>query len=224
MNDKELVAYHALQFVKRNMIVGLGTGSTANCFIKALAEHNKNENLNIRVVSSSVISMMKAREANLPLLAMEQVNEIDLYIDGADEITEDLNLLKGRGYDLVREKILAKSAKKFIVIADESKKVKNIGDNFLIPSEVHTFAWETVKKFLIKRGTGDIRMNVANDGYSITSCGNFVLDFKYPIGTAKDLNEFLSEIPGIIEHGIFYNLAHGALISSNGKVRELWKS
>ena len=223
MNDKELVAQQALQYVSENMIIGLGTGSTANCFIDALAKRNKEEKLNIRTVSSSVVSMIKAKEAGLPIIAMEQINEIDLYIDGADEITPDLTLLKGRGYDLVREKLLARSAKKFIVIADESKIVENIGDNFPVPSEVQPFAWELVKNILMKKGTGDIRINSAKDGYAITSCGNFVLDFNYTEKNIEKLNALLCQTPGIVEHGIFYNIAHGALISSNGKVREIWK-
>jgi len=224
MNDKELVAHQALQYVSENMIVGLGTGSTANYFIDALAKRNKEENLKIRAVSSSVVSMIKAKEAGLPIIAMEQIKEIDLYIDGADEISPDLTLLKGRGYDLVREKLLARSARKFIVIADESKLVKKIGDNFPIPSEVQPFAWELVKNILMKKGTGDIRINAAKDGYAITSCGNFVLDFNYPEKSTEELNALLSQTPGIVEHGIFYNIAHGALISSNGKVREIWKN
>jgi ribose 5-phosphate isomerase A len=224
MNDKELVAQKALQYVSENMIIGLGTGSTANCFIDALAKRNKEEKLNIRTVSSSVVSMIKAKEAGLPIIAMEQINEIDLYIDGADEITPDLTLLKGRGYDLVREKLLARSAKKFIVIADESKIVENIGDNFPVPSEVQPFAWELVKNILMKKGTGDIRINSAKDGYAITSCGNFVLDFNYTEKNIEKLNALLCQTPGIVEHGIFYNIAHGALISSNGKVREIWKN
>jgi ribose 5-phosphate isomerase A len=206
------------------MIVGLGTGSTANYFIDALAKRNKKENLKIRAVSSSVVSMIKAKEAGLPIIALEQIKEIDLYIDGADEIAPDLTLLKGRGYDLVREKLLARSARKFIVIADESKLVKKIGDNFPIPSEVQPFAWELVKNILMKKGTGDIRINAAKDGYAITSCGNFVLDFNYPEKSTEELNALLSQTPGIVEHGIFYNIAHGALISSNGKVREIWKN
>ncbi len=224
MNDKELVARQALQYVSENMIVGLGTGSTANYFIDALAKRNKEENLKIRTVSSSVVSMIKAKEAGLPIIAMEQIKEIDLYIDGADEIAPDLTLLKGRGYDLVREKLLARSARKFIVIADESKLVKKIGDNFPIPSEVQPFAWELVKNILMKKGTGDIRINAAKDGYAKTSCGNFVLDFNYPEKNTEELNALLSQTPGIVEHGIFYNIAHGALISSNGKVREIWKN
>jgi len=224
MNDKELVAHQALQYVSENMIVGLGTGSTANYFIDALAKRNKEENLKIRTVSSSVVSMIKAKEAGLPIIAMEQIKEIDLYIDGADEIAPDLTLLKGRGYDLVREKLLARSARKFIVIADESKLVKKIGDNFPIPSEVQPFAWELVKNILMKKGTGDIRINAAKDGYAITSCGNFVLDFNYPEKSTEELNALLSQTPGIIEHGIFYNIAHGALIIINVKVREIWKN
>ena len=154
----------------------------------------------------------------------EAVEQLSVYIDGADEITPDLTLLKGRGYDLVREKLLARAARKFIVIADESKIVKNIGDNFPVPSEVHPFAWELVKNVLMKKGTGDIRINAAKDGYAITSCGNFVLDFNFAEKSSENLNNLLSLTPGIVEHGIFYNLAHGALISHNGNVREIWRS
>ena len=133
MNDKQLVAIHAAKHVQNDMLVGLGTGSTANFFIEELARRQTEENLKITTISSSNISMIKAQSLGLNVIGLQQVNAIDLYIDGADEITPDLNLLKGRGYDLVMEKLLAKAAKQFFVVADKSKLVDCIGTNFAIP-------------------------------------------------------------------------------------------
>jgi len=111
MNDKELVADAALDYVKNNSIVGLGTGSTADIFINALAKKISAESLNIKVVASSTSTHEKANAAGLNYISIDQITELDLYIDGADEITENLDILKGRGYDLVREKILARASK-----------------------------------------------------------------------------------------------------------------
>ena len=121
MNDKELVAHAALDYVKNNSVVGLGTGSTANIFIESLAKKISSESLNIQVVASSTASHEKANAVGLNYISMDNITEIDLYIDGADEITENLEVLKGRGYDLIREKILARASKNFIVISDQSK-------------------------------------------------------------------------------------------------------
>ena len=110
MNDKELVARHAAAMVTDGMSVGLGTGSTANFFIEELARRRAEEGLQVTAVSSSTVSAIKARSLGLPLAALEHIDRLDLYVDGADEVTPDLALLKGRGYDLVREKILATAA------------------------------------------------------------------------------------------------------------------
>ena len=136
MNDKQAVALEAASYVQHDMIVGLGTGSTANYFIEALAERQKTEQLRVTTVASSNISMIKAQSAGLTVLSLSQLSQIDLYVDGADEITPDNTLLKGRGYDLVMEKLLAKAAKQFIVVADKSKLVDRIGTNYPIPIEV----------------------------------------------------------------------------------------
>ncbi len=121
MNDKELVALTALEYIKNNSIIGLGTGSTANIFIEMLADRVKSESLDISVVASSVISQQKAEDVGLNYVSLDQIKEIDLYVDGADEITNNLDILKGRGFDLIREKLLAKISKQFIVIGDNSK-------------------------------------------------------------------------------------------------------
>lgn len=220
MNDKQAVALEAASYVKNDMIVGLGTGSTANYFIDALAERQRTENLRITTVSSSNISMIKAQSAGLTVLSLSQLSQIDLYVDGADEITPDNALLKGRGYDLVMEKLLAKAAKQFIVVADKSKLVSRIGENFAIPIEVMPFAWQAAKRSLEAiGGVGELRQNVAKDGLSITSHGSLVLDMRFDASLdANALNALINNIPGVVEHGIFAKLATTILIADQGKV------
>jgi ribose 5-phosphate isomerase A len=148
MNDKELVALHAAKQVKDGMLIGFGTGSTANYFIQELARRRNEEGLQVTTVASSVVSTIKAQELGLPVVALEHINHLDLYVDGADEVTPELTLLKGRGFDLVREKILARASERFLVLVDQSKQVKQIGERFPIPIEVMPFAWQLVKRRL----------------------------------------------------------------------------
>lgn len=220
MNDKQAVALEAASYVKNDMIVGLGTGSTANYFIDALAERQRTENLRITTVASSNISMIKAQSSGLTVLSLSQLSQIDLYVDGADEITPDNALLKGRGYDLVMEKLLAKAAKQFIVVADKSKLVSRIGENFAIPIEVMPFAWQAAKLSLEAiGGVGELRQNVAKDGLSITSHGSLVLDMRFDASLdAERLNALINNIPGVVEHGIFTKLASILLIADQGKI------
>ncbi|MFQ6403881.1 ribose-5-phosphate isomerase RpiA [Methylophilus sp. 'Pure River'] len=220
MNDKQAVALEAASYVKNDMIVGLGTGSTANYFIDALAERQRTEKLRITTVASSNISMIKAQSAGLTVLSLSQLSQIDLYVDGADEITPDNALLKGRGYDLVMEKLLAKAAKQFIVVADKSKLVSRIGENFAIPIEVMPFAWQAAKRSLEAiGGVGELRQNVAKDGLSITSYGSLVLDMRFDASLDADrLNALINNIPGVVEHGIFAKLASTILIADQGQI------
>jgi ribose 5-phosphate isomerase A len=220
MNDKQLVAVYAASYVQHGMLVGLGTGSTANYFIDELARRQTEEGLKITTVASSTISAQRAQSLHLPIVALEHIQQIDLYVDGADEISPEMNLLKGRGSDLVKEKLLAKAAKQFIVVADESKRVQYIGQNFLIPIEVIPFAWQLAKKSLEKLGgIGELRPNAAKDGFWITSHGSYVLDMKFPdTYDANKLNALINNTPGVVEHGIFFQLAHSTLIADNGKV------
>jgi len=144
VNDKKNVAVQAAALVENNMIVGLGTGSTANYFIEELARRQQQESLTVTTVSSSVISSQIAQKQGLKVVAIENLSSLDLYVDGADEVTEDMTLLKGRGSDLVREKLLAKASNEFYVLVDNSKLVSNIGENYPIPIEVLPFAWQLV--------------------------------------------------------------------------------
>ncbi|HSI43457.1 MAG TPA: ribose-5-phosphate isomerase RpiA [Methylotenera sp.] len=224
MNDKQLVALQAAKYVKNGMLVGLGTGSTANYFIEELARRQQEEGLKITTVASSTISAQKAQSLQLPIVALEHISSIDLYVDGADEIDPQMTLLKGRGSDLVKEKLLAKAAKQFIAVADESKLVNRIGQNFVIPIEVIPFAWQLAKKNLESiGGQGDLRPNAAKDGFWVTSHGSYVLDMKFDEAiTTKTLNDSISNTPGVVEHGIFYDLTDAVFIAANGIVSERW--
>ena len=223
MEDKEIIAIKALDYVTDNSVIGLGTGSTANFFIKHLANKIKNERLNIQVVASSTVSEIEAQRNKLNLIGIDILETLDLYVDGADEITNDLNVLKGRGYDLVKEKILAQSANKFIIIADHSKRVNRIGENYPIPIEVLKSTWRLSKKILDKFGQGSLRKNAAGDAYAISSAGNYIFDYSFDEMPLRDLHEKILTTPGVIETGIFYAITDCALIVDNGHIEVLSK-
>ena len=224
MNDKQAVAIYAAKFVKEKMIVGLGTGSTANYFIEELARRKREENLHLTTVASSQMSMIKAQSLGLNVIALNQIAVLDLYVDGADEITPELSLLKGRGYDLVLEKLLAKAATQFLVVADKSKLVNRIGTNFAIPIEVIPFAWQAAKHSLEQAGgVGDLRQNTAKNGLSITSHGSLVLDMVFDASIDEEsLNNLINNTPGVVEHGIFRKCASAVFIADNGLITEKW--
>lgn len=223
MNDKQHVAEHAAQQIKNGMLVGLGTGSTANYFIEALAQRQQTEGLQIEVVASSVVSSIKAGQLGLALRSMEHIRQLDVYVDGADEVAPDLTLLKGRGSDLVREKLLAQASKAFWVLIDQSKRVQCIGENFPIPIEVMPFAWQLVQHSLITLG-GDAQLRKNGDGLFVSSYGSLVLDTTFDAAAIgkKSLNDQLNALPGIIEHGIFSGLTTAVFCGHNGLIEENW--
>lgn len=222
MNDKQLVARKAAEQVENGMLVGLGTGSTANYFIEELARLQKEESLQVTTVASSVISNIKARQLGLCAIAFEQVTQLDLYVDGADEVSPDGTLLKGRGSDLVREKILANASKRFLVLVDQSKLVNRIGEKCAIPIEVMPIAWQLVKQNLeALGGSGELRPNASKDNFAVTAYGSLVLDMTFsPELDSLLLNDLLNSTPGVAEHGIFSNLASTVFVAVGGEVEE----
>lgn len=224
MNEKQQIAQFAADQIEYGMLVGLGTGSTANWFIDALAFKVREEGIKISTVASSVISAIKAQQAGLPVLAIEQVGHLDVYVDGADEVAPDLTLLKGRGADLVKEKLLAKAGSRFMVLADQSKFVEWIGERNPIPIEVVPFAWRLVKASLEDiGGRGDLRLNAAGDNVAVTAHGSLVLDMKFDVTfDSKTLNQLLSGTPGVVEHGIFSGLATSGVTVRDGRVQEFF--
>ncbi len=222
MNDKELVAKHAANQVTDGMLVGLGTGSTANYFIEELAQRSREQGLKVTTVASSVVTAIKAQQLGLSVLGFEQVSHLDLYVDGADEVSPDLTLLKGQGADLVREKLLATASERFLVLVESGKLVDRIGRNFAIPIEVMPFAWQLVKRQLeAGGGRGNLRQNANKNGYAASSHGSLILDMSFDEHIdAETLNDTLNSIPGIVEHGIFFGLATTVLVGGNGQLQE----
>ena len=221
MNDKERVANHAARYVKNGMLVGLGTGSTANFFIEELARRVKDDALQIKVVSSSLVSQLKAQSLGLSLIAIEHIKQIDLYVDGADEVSPGNTLLKGQGADLVKEKLLARSSKQFIALADQSKRVDRIGEKFAIPIEVMPFAWQLAKQQLEAIG-GQGSLRQSGNSLAVSSYGSLILDMSFQDQLSSELlNTLLNNIPGVVEHGIFCGLASQVLLAEEGVVKEI---
>jgi ribose 5-phosphate isomerase A len=223
LNDKQRVAHYAAHQIHDGMIIGLGTGSTANYFIDELAKRHI-EGLKVKTVASSIISSNRAQQKGLSVLSMEHIRRIDVYVDGADEVSPNLALLKGRGSDLVREKLLANASDEFIVLVDNSKLVERIGQHYPIPIEVVPFSWEIVSQSLLKiGGKGGLRPN--GDGLAITSHGSLVLDMTFDSSIdSQDLNDMLNSVPGVVEHGIFEQLATTILIGENEQITHMTNS
>lgn len=202
---KEQAATRSLDFVENYMKIGLGTGSTTAIAIKKLGEKIKNEKLDIQCCVTSYQSFLLAREYNIPVYPIQYFSELDLTIDGADEVDLQMNLIKGGGAAHTLEKIVHSMSQKFICIVDESKHVKRLGEKFPVPIEVIPEAIQTVMKKIEEMEPMDmqIRMAQRKDGPVITDKGNLVLDVRFNIFDPKDLEIKLNSIPGIIENGIF---------------------
>jgi len=192
MNGKELAGKKATEFIKDGMIVGLGTGSTAECFIHALAE----KNLDIKCVCTSKKTDELAKQLGLQVIDFE--TEPDITVDGADEIDQNHYLIKGGGGALTREKIIDYNSKKLIIIADSSKLVEKLG-KFRLPIEVIPMSYKIIQKQLIEKYNA-----TSQKRDFVTDNGNFILDCDFGfIENPKKLEQELNQIPGVVENGLF---------------------
>jgi len=212
---KKLAAEKAVDEVCDGMIIGLGTGSTAKFAIEKLAQKIKDGQLkNIYGIPTSKRTEELAIQLGIPTLSLNELyskfsfgkKPIDITIDGADEVDSDLNLIKGGGGALLREKVIAQNTKKFLVVVDESKLSNRLGEKFFVPVEVLQFALESEKKFLESLSAEvKIRKN-EDDEFYITDEGNYILDVNFgEIENPAELASKLNERAGIVEHGIFLN-------------------
>ena len=214
--EKLMAARKAVAYVKDGDIVGLGTGSTAKFAIEALGQKIK-EGLQIKGVPSSLQTQVLAVEAGIPLLELGQVKEIDISIDGADEFTADLNLIKGGGGALFREKIVASLSKNRIIIVDSSKKVDKLGA-FKVPVEVIPTALSYVFQQLEKlHGIGQLRLK--DDQIFVTDNRNHIIDVDFGlIDEPEKLAVSLNQIDGLLAHGLFINLTSKIMMVKNGEL------
>lgn len=222
---KKAAAAEALTLVESGMRLGLGTGSTAKIFVDLLAERMKREGLKLVAVPTSEATRLQAETLGIPLTTLDETPELDLAIDGADELDADLNLIKGGGAAHLREKIVELSAKRFVVIADETKEVKTLG-KFPLPLEVVPFGLEATRHRLMRvieasGHTAILHLRKKADGSIVkTDGGNLILDAH--LGAIADparLASALDHVTGLVEHGLFIGMAERAYLATREGVR-----
>ncbi len=213
---KQIVADAAIKEIEDGMIIGLGSGSTAALMIKSLAEEIKSGKLkNIIGVPTSFQSEVLALELKIPLIDLSSVSQIDLAIDGADEVDPHFQLIKGGGACHVREKLVASKANKLLIVVDETKLVQHLNLVFPLPVEVLPTAWKQVKDIVSEMsGVSKLRMATKKAGPVVTDQGNLILDvlFSDGIKDPKDLEMRLNNIPGVLENGLFVDLTDKVLV------------
>jgi len=218
--EKELAARASVKYVRDGNVVGLGTGSTAVFVVRALAEKVK-AGMKIRGIPTSVNTEKLATSLGIPMITLADVQDIDVTIDGADEFDPRLCLTKGGGGALLREKIVASASKQMVVIADSSKQVQFLG-KFPLPVEVIKFARPLVAKKISAMGAKvELRKTASGEPF-ITDEGNHILDCNFgQIPDPPSLARALSDTPGVVEHGLFINLASVVLMGKGSEVVEL---
>ena len=220
---KQQAALRAAEFVESGMVVGLGTGSTTEHAVRRIAELLKTGGLSEVVgIPTSIRTENLARELEVPLVGFETHQNIDLTIDGADEVDPDLNLIKGGGGALLREKVVAQASQRNIIIVDESKLVPKLGTGWALPIEVIPFARYTEKRFLSDLG-GKVTVRTNDDGTPFsTDQQNLILDTNFgQIQDPSELTAQLNERAGIVEHGLFLNLATDVIVAREGGIKHL---
>ncbi len=210
---KKMAAEKAVEHVDNGMVIGLGTGSTVKYAIKKLGEMI-NTGLKIEGIPTSLRTKKLATEYNIPLVDLNDYTEIDLTIDGADEVDSNLNLIKGGGGALTREKIIAYHSKKEIIVIDETKVVKKLGIDSSVPVEVTKYGWKATKKTLEELGcTAELR-TIMDEVY-ITDNSNYILDCDFgKINEPEALEKEINSIPGVIENGLFIDLVDEVIVGS----------
>lgn len=214
--EKFLAAKEAVKMIKDNQIIGLGTGSTSEYAVREIGKMVA-EGLKIKGVPTSNKTEELAKSLNIPLISLDEVDSIDLTIDGTDEFDADLNLIKGGGGALFREKMVARLTKNQIIIADSSKKVKVLGA-FKVPVEVVPIAVHFAEKQIEKIG-GAAKIRKKNSKIFVTDAGNHILDADFgEISDANDISDKLNSIEGVVCHGLFINLANTVIMAKNGEI------
>ena len=213
---KQIVADAATKEVKSDMIVGLGSGSTAALMIKSLAGEIRAGKLkNIKGVATSFQSEVLALQLDIPLIDLASVSQIDLAIDGADEVDPRFQLIKGGGACHVREKLVASKANQLLIVVDETKLVQNLNQSFPLPVEVLPNAWKYVKDVISEmHGNSTLRMATKKAGPVVTDQGNLILDvlFNEGIKDPKEIEMSINNIPGVLENGLFVDLTDKVLV------------
>jgi ribose 5-phosphate isomerase A len=223
---KQKAALEAVRHVKDGFIVGLGSGSTAAFAIEALGKRMKTEKLHVMGIPTSYQAFLLAVDCGIPITTLDEHPEIDVTIDGADQITPQLDLIKGMGAALAREKIVAAASKLNVIIGDEKKKVTLLGENNqVVPIEVLPFAISLTKRKIIDAGgKPTLREGKGKLGPVITDNGNAILDSNFgEIANPAELSIKIKMIPGVVETGFFIGLTDIAYVSTGRAVEKIEK-
>ncbi|HAM45045.1 MAG TPA: ribose 5-phosphate isomerase A [Propionibacteriaceae bacterium] len=222
--SKQRVGIEAASMVQDGAIVGLGSGSTAAFATRELGRRVREEGLSIVGVPTSFSASMLARELGIPIRTLDDVEHIDIAIDGADEVDPDLNLIKGGGAAHTREKVIDYLAELFIVVVDETKLVQHLGETFPVPVEVIPMAVAPViRQLRALGGSPEVRRAVKKDGPVISDQGNFIVDVRFDaIGDPQAMEIAMNRIPGVVENGIFTGVTDIVLVGmADGSVRRI---
>jgi len=222
---KRLSGKEAAQLVRDGAIVGLGTGSTVAYAIEELGRRVREEGLRIVGIPTSYQAAGLARSGGIPVRTLDDVDRVDIALDGADEVDPEKNLIKGGGAAHTREKVIDALADYFVTVVDDSKLVSRLGEKSPVPVEVIPMALAPVmRRFEAMGGRPVLRVAVKKDGPVITDQGNFVVDVRFPsIDNPKDLESTLNNIPGVVENGLFVELADLVIVGirADGTVRRM---
>jgi ribose 5-phosphate isomerase A len=223
---KQAAAEAAARIVEEGMVVGLGTGSTAMFFLRALARRIAAERLRVVGIPTSEQTAALARELKIPLTTFAEHAEIDLAFDGADEVElGNLYLIKGRGGAMLREKIVAAASKQLVVLADETKIVERLGSLVAVPVEVVQFGWQVTERRL-KDLNGNPSIRLGSDGKPcLTDGGNFIIDCAFgPMQNPKEVAHHLDHVIGGVEHGLFLKFVEQVFVGGRDGVKVLRKT
>jgi ribose 5-phosphate isomerase A len=223
---KSAAEFAVTKFIRSDMIIGLGTGSTAIFALYKISELLKQGELkNLKGIASSLQIESEAKRLEIPISNFDDHSTIDVTIDGADEVDPELNLIKGGGGALLREKIIAQASKREIIVIDESKRSEKLGTKWPVPVEVIPFGWETHEQFFKSIGAKKSILRLSDSGIPFTTDeGNFIMDLYF--GIIENVNSLAGKLKsraGIVEHGLFIDIATDLVVASEKGVQYLSK-
>ncbi|MCK4366103.1 MAG: ribose-5-phosphate isomerase RpiA [Thermoplasmatales archaeon] len=220
---KKLAGEKAVEHIEDGMIVGLGTGSTVEYTLRKLGTLVR-DGLKIKGIPTSIHTQRIAKEEKIPLTTLEENPVIDITIDGADEVDSDINLIKGGGGALLREKVIAFNSKKVIIVIDDSKVVKALGIDFPLPVEVVKFGWTSTKKTLEDFGCNVELRKIMGEEPFITDNSNYILDCEFErIAEPEQLEIDMNNTPGVVENGLFIGLVDEVIVGGKQGILTLDK-
>ncbi|MBL7564834.1 ribose 5-phosphate isomerase A [Staphylococcus saccharolyticus] len=214
-----------LSQIKDGMTLGIGTGSTIELLVPKIAELIQQHRYDITGVCTSNKTAFLAKELNIKIIEVNDVKHVDLAIDGADEVDNNLNLIKGGGGALFREKVIDEMAERFVVVVDENKLVDYLGETFVLPVEVDKFNWYQIAKTIESTKSINVNRRVSQDVPFTTDNGNYILDCQLKKGIDPyEMHEFLIHLTGVLETGYFLDVADQVIVGTQDGVKILNKN